>query len=113
MDFRLYLQFRQKKWLALLVEMAAQLRTDPTLKDYHRYLVSLLAYWIRQRVFQPKTQLAAELVCQAVAWGLPFDVVLFDGWFCRWPVISVVQEVGKDWVSGCPNGTVVQSDVIR
>jgi len=87
-DFRLYLQFRKRKWLASLAERAA--------------LVSLLAYGVRQRIFRTKTQLAAELVQQAVAWGLPFDVVLFDGWFCRWPLISVVQEMGKDWVGGCP-----------
>jgi SRSO17 transposase len=101
-DFQLYLQFRQKKWLAILSEMAEQLRAAPTLEGYRRYLVSLLAYWVRQCQYQPKTQLAAELVRQAIAWGLPFDVVLFDGWYCRWPLISVVQELGKDWVSGCP-----------
>jgi len=101
-DFRLYLQFRKKKWLASLAEMAVQLRTEPTLNGYHHYLVSLLAYGIRQRIFRTKTQLAADLVRQAVAWELPFDVVLFDGWFCRWPLISVIQEMHKDWVSGCP-----------
>lgn len=101
-DFRLYLQFRQKKWLAILSKLVEQLQATPTLEGYHRYLVSLLAYWVRQRQYQPKTQLAAKLVRQAVAWELPFDVVLFDGWYCRWPLISVVQELGKDWVSGCP-----------
>ena len=101
-DLRLYLQFRKEKWLANLVEMAAQLRAEPTLKGYHRYLVSLLAYGVRQRIFRTKTQLAADLVQQAVAWELPFDVVLFDSWYCRRPLISVVQELGKDWVSGCP-----------
>ena len=101
-DFRLYLQFRKKKWLTNLAEMAAQLRTEPTLNGYHHYLVSLLAYWVRQGIFRTKTQLAVDLVQQAVAWELPFDVVLFDGWFCRWPLISVVQEMEKDWVGGCP-----------
>jgi DDE superfamily endonuclease len=101
-DFRLYYQFRQKKWLADLAEMATHLGSEPTLKGYHRYLVTLLAYGIRQRLFCPKTHLAADLVRQAVAWGLPFDVVLFDAWFCRWPLVSVVQEMGKDWVGGCP-----------
>lgn len=101
-DFRLYLQFRQKKLLASLAEMAAHLRTDPTLEGYHNYLVNLLSYGRRQRLFRTKTELGAELVRQAVALRLPFDVVLFDGWFCRWPLIKVVQEVSKDWVSGCP-----------
>ena len=102
LDFRLYLQFRQKKWRAGLVDMATQLRAEPTLTGYHHYLVSLLAYWVRQRVFRTKTELATDLVRQAVAWELPFDVVLFDSWFCRWPLIRVVQELSKDWVSGCP-----------
>jgi SRSO17 transposase len=101
-DFRLYLQFRQKKWLAILSEMTEQLRTAPTWEGYRRYMVSLLAYWVRQGQYQSKTLLAAELVQPAVVWGLPFDVVLFDGWYCRWPLIRVVQELGKDWVSGCP-----------
>lgn len=101
-DFRLYLQLRKKKWLKDLAKMGTQLRAEPTLSGYHRYLVSLLTYWVRQRQFQTKTQLAVHLVREAVAWELPFDVVLFDGWFCRWPLISVVQEMSKDWVSGCP-----------
>jgi hypothetical protein len=101
-DLRLYLQLRKKKWLKDLAKMGVELRAEPTLSGCHRYLVSLLAYWVRQRQFQTKTQLAAHLVRQAVAWELPFDVVLFDSWFCRWPLISVVQELSKDWVSGCP-----------
>jgi SRSO17 transposase len=101
-DLRLYLQFRQKKWRACLAEMGTQLQAEPTLEGYRHYLVHLLAYEVRQRIFRTKTQLAAELVQQAVAWKLPFDVVLFDGWFCRRPLIRVVQAAGKDWVGGCP-----------
>lgn len=101
-DLRLYLQFRQKKWLEILGEVAASLQAEPTLDGYRRYLVSLLAYDLRRRGFRTKTQLAADLVRQAVAWPLPFDVVVFDGWYCRRPLISVVQEAEKDWVSGCP-----------
>jgi hypothetical protein len=61
-----------------------------------------LAYRRRQGEFRTKTQMAADLVRQAMTWGLPFDTVLFDGWYCRWPLIQVVQEAQKDWVSGCP-----------
>lgn len=82
-DSRLYLQFRPKKWCALLAELAQQVRRAPTLSGYQRYLVSLLAYRVHQEQYQPKTQLAAALIRQAVAWALPFDVVLFDGWYCR------------------------------
>jgi hypothetical protein len=101
-DFRLYLQLRKKKWLKDLAKMGARLRVEPTLNGYHRYLVSLLAYWVRQSIFRTKTQLAADLVQQAVAGELPFDIVLFDGWYCRWPLISVIQELKKDWLGGCP-----------
>lgn len=101
-DFRLYLQFRQEKWLEILDEIAASLQVEPSLDGYHRYLVSLLAYDLRRRNFRTKTQMAAESVCQAVDWRIPFDVVVFDGWYCRRPLISVVQEAHKDWVSGCP-----------
>jgi len=101
-DFQLYLQFRQKKLLAMLSEIAEQLQENLTLKGCHRYLISLLAYDLRQRQYRPKTELAADLVRQAITLKLPFDVVLFDGWYCRWSLISVVQELGKDWVSSCP-----------
>lgn len=101
-DFQLYLQFRQKKWLSMLVELAQQVRAHPTLEGYQRYLVSLLAYDLRRHQYRPKTQMATELLRQAVTLDLPFDVVLFDGWYCNQTVIKVVRELGKDWVSGCP-----------
>jgi hypothetical protein len=101
-DFRLYLQLRKKKWLKELAKMRTRLQVEPTLSGYRRYLVSLLAYWVRQSIFRTKTQLAAELVQQAVAWELPFDVLLFDGWYCRWPLIRVIQALNKDWMGGCP-----------
>jgi hypothetical protein len=101
-DFSLYLQFREKKWREMLAELATQLQAEPTLDGYRRYLLSLLTYRRRQGEFRTKTQMAADFVRQAIAWGLPFDAVLFDGWYCRWPLIRVVQEAQKDWVSGCP-----------
>ena len=101
-DFRLYLQFRKKRELATLREAAAILATSPTLEGYHQYLVDLLSFYQRQQTFRTKIQLAADLVREAVRWGLPFDVVLFDTWFCRKPLINVIEEEHKDWVGGCP-----------
>jgi hypothetical protein len=101
-DFRLYLQFRKKQERVTLREAAATLATSPTLKGYRQYLVDLLSFYLRQQTFRTKTQLAADLVREAVRWGLPFDVVLFDSWFCRKPLIAVIEEEGKDWVGGCP-----------
>jgi hypothetical protein len=101
-DFRLYLQFRQKQELATLGEEAAYLVTSPTLEGYHQYLVDLLSFYQRRQTFRTKTQLGADLVREAVRWGLPFDVVLFDSWFNRKPLINVIEEEHKDWVGGCP-----------
>ena len=101
-DFRLYLQFRQKQELATLRQEATALATSPTLEGYHQYLVDLLSFHLRRQTFRSKTQLAADLVREAVRWGLPFDVVLFDSWFNRKPLINVIEEEGKDWVGGCP-----------
>ena len=101
-DFRLYLQFRKKRELATLREAAAILATSPTLEGYHQYLVDLLSFYQRQQTFRTKIQLAADLVREAVRWGLPFDVVLFDSWFNRKPLINAIEEERKDWVGGCP-----------
>lgn len=101
-DFRLYLQFKQEEWDQTLGELAAQLQQDETLERYREYLVSLLTYQLRARLFRTKTELAASLVQQAVDWDLPFDVILFDSWFCRKLLIETVQGLNKDWVGGCP-----------
>jgi hypothetical protein len=106
-DLRLYLQVREKDWCQRLASASATLRQTPTLAGYHQHLLNLLVYQLRQLLFQTKTQLAADLVRQAVRWDLPFSVVLFDSWFCRWPLIAVIQEVHKDWIAACPKDRLV------
>lgn len=101
-DFRLYLQFREEQELATLREAATALATSPTLEGYRQHLVDLLSFYLRQQTFRTKTYLGADLVREAVRWGLPFDVVLFDSWFCRRPLIEAIEGEGKDWVGGCP-----------
>ena len=49
--------------------------------------------------FQTKLQLACQLIDQAVAHDLEFDVVLFDGWYLAPPVVECVCKHHKDWVS--------------
>lgn len=83
-NFRLYLQFRQKQELATLREEAAALVASLTLGGYHQYLVDLLSFHLRRQPFRPKTQLAADRVREAVCWGLPFDVVLFNRLQYKW-----------------------------
>lgn len=106
-DLRVYSQFRRKKWDEKLAEVRAELVDEPTLEGYRSYLLGLMTYKLRQRLYHTKAELGAELVRQAVELGLPFDVVLFDSWFCRQELIEAVQEVGKDWVCGCPKNRVV------
>lgn len=101
-DLRLYLQFREEQARAILREMVAVLATCPTLEGYRQYLVDLLSFHLRQQTFRTKTQLGAELVREAVLWDLPFDVVLFDSWFHRKPLIDAIEDENKDWVGGCP-----------
>lgn len=101
-DFRLYLQFREKQERIALREAAAALATSPPLEGYRQYLVDLLSFYLRQQTFRTKTYLGADLVREAVRWELPFDVVLFDSWFNRKPLINAIEKEHKDWVGGCP-----------
>ena len=101
-DFRLYLQFNRKYEEAQLHKQAAKLRSQSDLPAYRQYLASLLSYHFRQQSYRPKAELAAELVQQAVHWELPFQVVLFDSWFLRWTLVSVLEQFPLDGVAGCP-----------
>lgn len=49
--------------------------------------------------FKTKLDLASELLEQAVAHYLPFDVVLFDGWFLTPEFVQAIELHEKDWVS--------------
>ena len=62
----------------------------------------MLSYHSRQQTYRPKAELAAELVQPAFQWELPFRVVLFDSWFLRWTLVSVLEQFQLDGVSGCP-----------
>ena len=101
-DFRLYLQFRASYEKQALAKEAAVVQQEPTLSNYQQYLVNLLSYRTRQQAFRTKTELAAELVQQAINAQLPFKVVLFDSWFLRWSLVNPIQQAGKDWIGGCP-----------
>jgi len=106
-DLRLYLQFNRKYEGAVLRAQQGRLAAAPTLPNYRHYLTSLLSYHYRQQCYRPKTALGAELVRQAVAWQLPFAVVLFDSWFCRLPLVSVIEAADKDWIGACPKDRLV------
>ena len=101
-DLRLYQQFRVKYEAKRLRQLAEQVMAVPTLTGYQQLLVELLSYRWRQQNFKTKTSLASEMVQAAVRWGLPFQLVLWDSWFSRRPLIEQVEQAGKDWIGGCP-----------
>lgn len=102
-NFRLYLQFRKRWERAKLQQLNQAFRTSPTEESLRSYLAALISYEYRQRPFRTKTELAAELVRDAIDCHLPFALVLFDSWYLRWPLISEIQRVKKDWIGACPN----------
>lgn len=106
-DFRLYHQFNLKGEKQVLDQAGQSLYSDPTLFDYHQYLATLTSYHYRQKLYRPKTALGAELIDQALDWGLPFELVLFDSWFLRRPLIEAITNCHKDWIGGCPKDRLV------
>lgn len=106
-DLRLYHQFNRKYEKQVLQQVQERLHSTSTLANYRQYLATLVSQHYRQQLYQPKTRLGAELVQQAVAWKLPFSVVLFDSWFLRWPLIEAIQAVGKDWIGACPKDRLI------
>ena len=109
-DFRLYFQFNRTYEDQVLEQAVAQLRQRFESDALRTYLVKLISYHYRQQLYHPKTELGGWLVEQAVAWQLPFAVVLFDSWFLRWRLIDTIQQAGKDWVGACPKDRLVLVD---
>jgi hypothetical protein len=101
-DFRLYLQFNRKWETSRLQTALATLTATPDRDGYRRHVLDLLSFRVREQLFQTKTTLGAELVDEAVCLGVPFDVVLFDSWYCRRTLIEAIESHHKDWVGGCP-----------
>ena len=106
-DFRLYHQFNRKYENQVLDKVVQQLQEKADLTTYRQYLTSLISYHYRQQLYRPKTKLGIELLDQALDWGLPFDVVLFDSWFLRWPLIEAIANCQKDWIGACPKDRLV------
>jgi SRSO17 transposase len=101
-DLRLYQQFRVKYEAQRLRQLTEQVAATPTQTGYQQLLVEWLSYRWRQQNFKTKTTLASEMVQAAVGGGLPFQLVLWDSWFSRRPLIEQVEHLGKDWIGGCP-----------
>ncbi len=106
-DLRVYLQFNRKYEKQVQKKAAETWLTEPTLTNTRQYLAILLSQRYRQQVYQPKSQLGAALLHQAIELELPFSVVLFDSWFFRAPLVAAVQAVDKDWLAACPKDRLV------
>jgi hypothetical protein len=65
--------------------------------------------------FQTKLALAVQLLQEALARGVPFSVVLFDGWFLASELVNPIRAAGKDWISVVKKnrGIETQSFVLR
>lgn len=53
----------------------------------------------QHKQFRTKITLATTLVEQAVTHDLPFQWVLFDGWYLAPALLALLQEKKKDWIS--------------
>ena len=49
--------------------------------------------------FQTKIALGIELIQKALERGLPFDTVLFDGWYLAPDLVQTIETQHKDWIS--------------
>lgn len=101
-DLRLYLQFNRKYENRLLREHKHLALQHNSQAAWHQYLATLLSYQYRRQTFRTKTQLGSELVRQAIQMELPFEVVLFDSWYLRLPLVETLTQLHLDWVGGCP-----------
>ena len=53
----------------------------------------------KHRAFETKLKLAGQLVEDAVARALPFELVLFDAWYLAPELIAVIEQRQKGWIS--------------
>ena len=106
-DFRLYYQFNRKYETKMLSKVVQRVQAKPDLANYRQYLAMLVSYYYRKQLYRPKTELGAELLDQALDWGLPFSLVLFDSWFLRCPLIEAITNCQKDWIGACPKDRLV------
>ena len=77
---------KKKERTALHKRVDPVLMTDPAFRERHHQ-------------FRTKISLASTLVEQAVAHQLPWQWVLFDGWYLAPELLTVIRQHHKDWIS--------------
>ncbi len=106
-NFRLWTQFQEKEERKQLLAWRAARGSAPTLTQTQGYLLALIRFQARQRAYRTKQDLGQELVRDAVAQGLPFATVLFDGWYLHLDLIGAIEQCHKDWIGGLPKDRLV------
>lgn len=106
-NFRLWTQFQETEERKQLRAWCAALGLAPTLTQTQGYLLALIRFQARQRCYRTKQDLGQELVRDAVAEGLPFATVLFDGWYLHLDLIGAIEQCHKDWIGGLPKDRLV------
>lgn len=106
-DFRLYRRYEEfTNWVAF-VDKYFPGRQIPVRKkerqQFHKEIDPVLLkdseFAALDAEFKTKLDLASELLEQAIAHYLPFDVVLFDGWFLATEFVQAIELQEKDWIS--------------
>lgn len=106
-DFRLYRRYEEFTGWVTFVGKHFPERKIPIRKkerqQFHKEVDPVLRqdgeFAALDAAFKTKLDLASELLEQAVAHYLPFDVVLFDGWFLAPEFVQAIERHEKDWVS--------------
>lgn len=68
-------------------------------KQVDAYLLTDPAFLARHQQFRTKIDLALELLDTAVRRKLPFDLLLFDGWYLTEELVAAARRYKKDWIS--------------
>ncbi len=107
LDLRLYRRYEEiTQWETFVAKHFPE-RPIPTLKKararFHKEVDPLLltdeAFAALHAQFRTKIALGIELVEAAIRQKVPFDVVLFDGWYLAEELVVVLSRRRKAWVS--------------
>jgi SRSO17 transposase len=107
LDLRLYRRYEElTEWEAFVHQHYpdASIPKDKKARaKFHKEVDPILlqdsAFRALHNSFQTKIELAIDLLDQAVAHHVPFEVVLFDSWYLSQALVEHLKILKKDWVS--------------
>lgn len=106
-DLRLYRRYEEVTHWEEFVHTYFPDRQSPLTKKartrFHKEvdptLLTDLEFHTLHRQFRTKIDLAIDLVESAIRHNVPFDVLLFDGWYLAEALVAVARRRHKDWIS--------------